>query len=256
MLTETRQLLLRIYGPQVEYLIDRERELRILRRLARKSIGPRVLGTFANGRFEEFFHARTLCPEDIRHPDTSKHIAKRMRELHDGIELLSEEREGGPAVWDNWDKWLKRTEEVVLWTDRQILSGCRKSKRGTLDAWRSRGLICGVEWPVFRRTVELARKWLIERYGGVENVKQQLVFAHNDVRIRPDIQNTKLTRLPDAIRKHSPSRTIRRIPSTSSRQSTQTPSRHRFRVRRRQHARPGICKPFRKQSFLPQSTNI
>ena len=42
------KLLLRIYGPQVEHLIDRESELAILKRLARKRIGPRMLGTFAN----------------------------------------------------------------------------------------------------------------------------------------------------------------------------------------------------------------
>lgn len=69
------KLLLRIYGPQVEHLIDRESELSILRRLAKKSIGPRLLGTFKNGRFEEFLYAHTLTPEDMRIPDTSKQIA-------------------------------------------------------------------------------------------------------------------------------------------------------------------------------------
>lgn len=41
------KVLLRIYGPQVEHLIDREIELGVLRRLARKKIGPRLLGTFS-----------------------------------------------------------------------------------------------------------------------------------------------------------------------------------------------------------------
>jgi choline kinase len=90
--------LLRIYGPQVEHLIDREYELQTLRRLRRKNIGPSVLGTFNNGRFEEFLHAQPLTPWDLHIPETSTQIAKRMRELHDGIELLEDERKGGPEL--------------------------------------------------------------------------------------------------------------------------------------------------------------
>ncbi|KAK4939544.1 hypothetical protein LTR66_014995, partial [Elasticomyces elasticus] len=174
------KLLLRIYGPQVEHLIDREAELQILRRLARKRIGPRLLGTFGNGRFEEFFHARTLTPEDIRDVDTSQQIAKRMRELHEGIDLLEQERDDGAFVWRNWDKWVTRVEEIVTWLDEQITTQTPGTKSKGLDAWKARGHVCGVEWPVFRQVVEKYRKWLDEQYGGSQKLRQQLVFAHND----------------------------------------------------------------------------
>jgi choline kinase len=153
-----RKLLLRIYGPQVEHLIDRENELGVLRRLARKQIGPRMLGTFLNGRFEEYLVSETLTARDLRDPSTSVAIAKRMRELHDGIDLLPRERAEGPIVWRNWDKWLARCEQVVTFLDR----------RGTH--------ICGVEWPVFKAMVDKYRKWLTS-IG-------ELVFAHNDVGLR------------------------------------------------------------------------
>ncbi|RAL63542.1 hypothetical protein DID88_003586 [Monilinia fructigena] len=173
------KLLLRIYGPQVEHLIDREAELSILRRLARKKIGPRMLGTFRNGRFEEFFNAQTLTSQDLRIPDTSKKIAKRMRELHDGVELLEEEREEGPFVWRNWDKWVDRCEKIITYLDKQILEGdSSKSIRG--ESWRDRGLVCGVEWPVFRAAVEKYREWLEKSYGGSQGLSRRLVFAHND----------------------------------------------------------------------------
>ncbi|KXL44749.1 MAG: hypothetical protein FE78DRAFT_420283 [Acidomyces sp. 'richmondensis'] len=174
------KLLLRIYGPQVEHLIDREAELAILRRLARKHIGPRLLGTFANGRFEEYFHAKALTPEDLRNPDTSRQIAKRMRELHDGIELLDHEREDGPFVWRNWDKWVLRAEEIVLWLDAQVQRlepGVRPSGS---EAWKRRGFICGVPWRKFREAVDKYRVWLYDQYGGSSKVREQLVFAHND----------------------------------------------------------------------------
>lgn len=188
-----QKLLLRIYGPQVEHLIDREEELQILRRLARKRIGPRLLGTFANGRFEEFFHAETLTHDDLHNPDTSKQIAKRMRELHFGIELLDSERDAGPFIWRNWDKWVARVEQVVCWLDEQVLSQKPGEKPSGDDAWKRRGLICGVKWPVFKKTVEKYREYLNSIYGGPKEIKERLVFAHNDVRQVPDITSPTLT---------------------------------------------------------------
>lgn len=171
------KLLLRIYGPQVEHLIDRENELGILRRLARKKIGPRLLGTFRNGRFEEFFNAQTLKAEDLRVEDTMKQIAKRMRELHEGVDLLDREREEGPFVLRNWDKWVDRCQEVITYLDGEILS----QRKGKGESWRERGLVCGVEWKVFKGAVDRYRKWLEEYYKMRGGVGKRLVFAHNDV---------------------------------------------------------------------------
>ncbi|KAJ9638303.1 hypothetical protein H2199_006990 [Coniosporium tulheliwenetii] len=174
------KLLLRIYGPQVEHLIDREAELQILRRLARKRIGPRLLGTFKNGRFEEFFHARTLTPKDLRNPETSKQIAKRMRELHEGIDLLPQEREDGPFVWRNWDKWVDRCEQLVTRLDEQVRDHRSTPNDSRADAWKQRGFVCGTEWAFFRQTLERYRTWLDEKHGGPDKIKEDLVFAHND----------------------------------------------------------------------------
>ncbi|OQV06376.1 hypothetical protein CLAIMM_10947 [Cladophialophora immunda] len=180
-------LLLRIYGPQVEHLIDREAELGILRRLARKNIGPRLLGSFENGRFEEFLLAKTLTAEDLRAPETSKQIAKRMRELHEGIDLLESELAAGPAVFVNWDKWVDRCEKVITWLDgrvhqaeKELADGTTRRKSRVSTRYVRRGLICGVEWPVFRKAYDTYRQRLIEKCGGVEGIRKLLVFAHND----------------------------------------------------------------------------
>ena len=154
--------------------------MQILRRLAQKQIGPKLLGTFTNGRFEQFFEARTLTAGDIRQPETSAQIAKRMRELHDGIELLKQERDAGAFVWQNWDKWKDRCEEVISWLDEEILAGHQGPVRSQGEQWKRRGLVCGVEWSVFRQAVRQYRDWLYERSGGEEKVKEQLIFAHND----------------------------------------------------------------------------
>ncbi|KAI8626963.1 kinase-like protein [Xylariaceae sp. FL1651] len=188
------KLLLRVYGPQAEHLIDRENELSVLRRLARKKIGPRLLGTFANGRFEQYLNAITLTAEDLRDPDTSKQIAKRMRELHDGIELLEDEKDGGPAVMKNWDCWLDRVTRAISFLDKKMIEGegYLGPVRSAADAWKERGFICGTEWPVFKAMVDKYRQYLFERYGGSKVVREHLVFAHNDtqygniLRVRPN----------------------------------------------------------------------
>lgn len=192
------KVLLRIYGPQVEHLIDRETELSVLRRLARKKIGPRLLGTFSNGRFEQYFNSTTLTPANLREPETSKQIAKRMRELHDGVDLLEEEKDQGPAVFKNWDKWLNQTEKTVMFLDKQVKETSREHVQGPGDAWKTRGFVCGVEWPTFKATVEKYRKFLVEHYGSTKNIRKELVFAHNDtqygniLRIRPDDEKSPL----------------------------------------------------------------
>lgn len=238
------KLLLRIYGPQVEHLIDRENELGILRRLARKKIGPRLLGTFQNGRFEEFFHAQTLTNADLRVADTSKQIAKRMRELHEGIDLLEREREEGPFVWLNWDKWVDRCEEVISYLDKEILSG----NKGKGESWRERGLVCGVEWPLFKATIDKYRKWLDDVYGK-GGVRRKLVFAHNDVWLPLPIHFRQINTNIDTIWQHPPShprktnRWFRTLTSTPPTKHPQTTRSHRLRVRISQHTRSRVRKP-------------
>lgn len=173
--------MLRIYGPQVGHLIDRETELAICPRLARKGIGPRILGTFQNGRFEEFLHAKALTFDDMRVPETSMQIAKRMRELHDGMDLLKNEREAGPFVWQNWDKWLNRCERICLWLDHEMTKSSGASASADPNHWSNTGFVCGVKWPVFRQTIEKYRMWLEKQYGGIDEIKDRMVFAHNDV---------------------------------------------------------------------------
>ncbi|KAF4587124.1 choline kinase [Ophiocordyceps camponoti-floridani] len=187
------RILLRIYGPQVEHLIDRDNELKVLQRLARNKIGPRLLGTFKNGRFEHFFNAITLRPLDLREPETSRQIAKRMRELHAGIDVLPHEREAGPAVWRNWDQWLDNVSKIVTHLDAQY--EIRGSATPTTQAV---GLVLGVPWDQFRDAVSRYRVHLIGFYQGARAVKERLVFAHNDtqygniLRLRPDDEKSPL----------------------------------------------------------------
>ncbi|KAJ1655859.1 hypothetical protein IWQ61_004467 [Dispira simplex] len=100
-----QKYLLRIYGLGVEELVEREKELYWLARLSELGIGPRMLAIFRNGRIEQYLESTTLTRDDIRDPQTSQHIARRMCELHSIIRTFPPRAECKPEVWVNVDKW-------------------------------------------------------------------------------------------------------------------------------------------------------
>lgn len=110
-------LLLRIYGPSSDALISRTEELRILHVLSSQyGLGPRVFGTFENGRVEQFFPSRALTPEEMREPLVSRGIARRMRELH-YVDLKALGYEHGadsmPMIWKCLEDWAGSAREVL-----------------------------------------------------------------------------------------------------------------------------------------------
>ncbi|KAK7277376.1 hypothetical protein RIF29_18527 [Crotalaria pallida] len=56
-----RSVLVRLYGEGVEVLFDKEVEIQTFEWMSKHGHGPRLLGSFTNGRVEEFLHARVYC---------------------------------------------------------------------------------------------------------------------------------------------------------------------------------------------------
>ncbi|KLO20497.1 kinase-like protein [Schizopora paradoxa] len=119
-----KTVLLRIYGPASSSLISRPRELHTLHVLSSQyRIGPRVHGTFENGRVEEYFESDALTSEDLRDPTISRWIGARMAELHcvdiGAIEDASSTDLEAKSQWDvaakdNVRLWLKAAMDVLL----------------------------------------------------------------------------------------------------------------------------------------------
>lgn len=109
-------VLLRIYGSSSGSLISRPRELHILHILSSKyRIGPRVYGTFENGRVEEYFESTTLNKDDMRDAEISRWIAYRMAELHSvDLSSLSDNMESEEiAAINNVESWLQPASQVL-----------------------------------------------------------------------------------------------------------------------------------------------
>lgn len=162
----TRILLLRIYGPSSGVLISRPKELQTLHVLSSKyHIGPRVYGTFENGRVEEHFDATTLTAADMRGPQISSWIAARMAELHNVDVQDVEEAWGEDSHWDNAavknvQSWLGFAREVLA------LPGVPAGVLGSLDL--------GAFEEQWRQYV----RW-VQETESTEGVSRR-VFAHND----------------------------------------------------------------------------
>lgn len=157
-------LLLRIYGAGGESIIDREKELHTLLKLSKLNIGPKLIGIFLNGRLEQFLNnSVTLTLPQIRDSNISKMIARRMKELHQGVSLDLEDRIEGPQAWVNIDKWIsilsKRVPEL---SEEEVVH------------------IFGTTFDKFVELVETYKKSLYLHYNNGLNFFNEIVFCHND----------------------------------------------------------------------------
>ncbi|KIJ45567.1 hypothetical protein M422DRAFT_166441, partial [Sphaerobolus stellatus SS14] len=160
-------LLLRIYGPSSGSLISRVHELHTLHVLSsRYGIGPRMFGTFENGRVEEYFESEALTGEEMREAETSRWIGMRMAELH-RVDVKSADLDqgvGGDSVRKNVRRWLSAAREVVRIAQEKGGEHARRLERLDLDRFE-------VEWETYwTRLLEHERK-----HG-----RSARVFAHND----------------------------------------------------------------------------
>jgi choline kinase len=158
-------LLLRIYG-DVENIIDRNSELLTLVRLSKKNIGPKLLGCFNNGRFEEFLNnSITLNKSQIRDSKISRMIARRMKEFHYGVDLNYDEFHSGPKAWLLIDKWIDLVDNII------------KNSNSNLNDELNLFIL---NWLDFKKLVQTYKNWLYSIYGNFDNLKDSLKFCHND----------------------------------------------------------------------------
>ncbi|KAI0662556.1 kinase-like protein [Cubamyces menziesii] len=163
---KARTVLLRVYGPSSGSLIFRPRELHTLHVLSsRYHIGPRVYGTFENGRVEEYFDATALSAADLRDPAISSWIGARMAELH-GVDIDVVALDAHPqcplqiGVKNNVTSWLAFARDVLA------LPGAPLHVRHALDLDTFEH-----EWALFLR-------WMDQKEAS--DGSSPRVFSHND----------------------------------------------------------------------------
>ncbi|KAK1400012.1 putative ethanolamine kinase [Heracleum sosnowskyi] len=105
---KTINMTLRLYGPNTEYVINRERELQAIQYLSAAGFGAKLLGVFGNGMVQSFIDARTLVPLDMRKPDLAAKIATQLCEFHQVKVPGSKE----PQLWNDIFKFFKQASKI------------------------------------------------------------------------------------------------------------------------------------------------
>ncbi|KAG0050954.1 hypothetical protein BGZ83_004247 [Gryganskiella cystojenkinii] len=157
--TLPRKILLRVYGIGLESLFSREKELHWLQNLSTMDIGPSLMGIFKNGRFEQYVESTTLTKEDLRDPRTSRHIAHRLCELHNIVNVFPPPEGTIPQSQENIAKWIPLAKAAI---DKIIAKN--PSKKADLEELDFDRLLVEID--------EVHRELLA--------VHSPLVFAHND----------------------------------------------------------------------------
>ncbi|XP_076919188.1 putative ethanolamine kinase [Bidens hawaiensis] len=110
----TVHVTVRIYGPNTEYVINRDRELKAIVHLSAAGFGPKLLGTFENGMVQSFIHARTLDTSDMRKPKLAAEIAKQLKSFHQ-VDIPGSKE---PQLWNDIFKFFKKASNLTF-DDRQ-----------------------------------------------------------------------------------------------------------------------------------------
>ncbi|KAG0303197.1 hypothetical protein BGZ98_006899 [Dissophora globulifera] len=154
-----RKVLLRVYGVGLESLFSRNSELQWLHNLSTMDIGPSLLGIFKNGRFEQYVDSVTLTKEDIRDPRTSRHLAHRMCELHNIVNIFPPPEGTVPQSQENIARWIPLAREAII-------KICAKdpSKKAMFDELDFDKLLVEID----------------DVHKELTAVHSPLVFAHND----------------------------------------------------------------------------
>ncbi|CAM8907604.1 unnamed protein product [Rhodiola kirilowii] len=98
----------RLYGPNTEYVINRDRELLAIKYLSAAGFGAKLLGVFRNGMVQSFINARTLNHPDMRVPKLAAGIAKQLKRFHQ-VEIPGSRE---PQLWNDMLKFFNKASSL------------------------------------------------------------------------------------------------------------------------------------------------
>ncbi|XP_021741705.1 probable ethanolamine kinase [Chenopodium quinoa] len=98
----------RLYGPNTDYVVNRERELLAIRYLSAAGFGAKLLALFGNGMVQSFINARTLTPPDMRDPKLAAMIARELSKFHE-VEIPGSKES---QLWIDLSKFFEKASKL------------------------------------------------------------------------------------------------------------------------------------------------
>ncbi|KAG0553683.1 hypothetical protein M758_12G030800 [Ceratodon purpureus] len=100
----------RVFGPDSDAVIDRDRELQAITYISSAGFGAKLLGVFGNGMVQSFLVGETLDHLEMAKPEMAKLIAMEVRRLHE-LEVPGSKE---PQLWHDLYKFIDRGEFLLL----------------------------------------------------------------------------------------------------------------------------------------------
>ncbi|KAG0553684.1 hypothetical protein M758_12G030800 [Ceratodon purpureus] len=98
----------RVFGPDSDAVIDRDRELQAITYISSAGFGAKLLGVFGNGMVQSFLVGETLDHLEMAKPEMAKLIAMEVRRLHE-LEVPGSKE---PQLWHDLYKFIDRASGV------------------------------------------------------------------------------------------------------------------------------------------------
>ncbi|KAL9223996.1 hypothetical protein vseg_000073 [Gypsophila vaccaria] len=98
----------RLYGPNTEFVINRDRELLAIKHLSAAGFGAKLLALFGNGMVQSFIDARTFTPSDMREPKLVAKIAQQLRKFHE-VDIPGSRE---PQLWIDISKFFAKASNL------------------------------------------------------------------------------------------------------------------------------------------------
>ncbi|RWS27241.1 choline/ethanolamine kinase-like protein 3 [Leptotrombidium deliense] len=156
---EPTQVLLRMYG-QMHSTGDDQTQITVTESvifmlLSERNLGPKLYGVFPGGRLEEYISARALACSELRDPDLSSVIARKLANVHSLSVPINKE-----PIWmfETMNNWLQTVRKISL-------DSVKPDKRQLAAS-------------LIRFNFESEIEWL-KRF--LKNAKSPAVFCHNDL---------------------------------------------------------------------------
>ncbi|XP_054262973.1 ethanolamine kinase 1 [Macrosteles quadrilineatus] len=109
-------ILVRVYGPNTDLLINRKTELENIKLLQGVGFAPPLFATFNNGLAYQYIPGEVLTVETVRSPEIYPHVARRLAQLH---RLRLHDCQHEPMLWPALDKFIKLIPQQYSDPDKQ-----------------------------------------------------------------------------------------------------------------------------------------
>ena len=108
-----KHALLRIYGRNMDSIVEKEKEVELSVLLSRNSIGPKIYCLFPTGRLEEYIESDILDANSMRTNVNLQKVAVKMAAFHRWNPISNKKESASGELWERIDTWFDKAIKII-----------------------------------------------------------------------------------------------------------------------------------------------